>query len=222
MKKIESFEGDRVSHYDSSIRKWFPGYDNLIELIFPLLKTRLNLDSKHKVLVVGCGSGNELNILARLRPEWEFVGLDPSEQMIALAAEKTSKLSNVKLIKGTIENITEDFDAITCILVTHFFVTEVKKEIYHCIYKHLNEGGIFILADITGSKNSFNKNFELFKAYQELNIDDDTLVKGLTHIENDLHYIAEEELVGLLKNEGFKKVTSFYQWLIYDAWLVEK
>ncbi|WP_207423940.1 class I SAM-dependent methyltransferase [Desertivirga brevis] len=222
MKKIESFEGDRVSHYDNSIRKWFPGYDNLIELLFPLLKSRLAPTADHKILVVGCGSGNELNILARLRPEWEFVGVDPSEQMIALATEKTAKLPNVRLIKGTVENVNESFDAITCILVTHFFEIEVKKEIYHCIYKHLNEGGIFILADITGSKNSFNKNFDLFKTYQELNIDDDTLPKGLNHIVNDLHYIAEEELISLLKSEGFKKVTKFFQWLIYDAWLVEK
>jgi len=222
MKKIESFEGDRVAHYDNSIRKWFPGYDNLLELLFPILKARLSDTEPHKVLILGCGTGNELNILARLRPGWEFTAVDPSEQMLAIAAEKVGMLANVKLVKGTIENIEGSFDAITCILITHFFEQEVKKQVYHCVYKHLNPGGMFILADITGSKSSFTRNFELFKVYQQLNVDDDTLEKGLNHIVNDLHYISEEELTTILKGEGFKKVTKFFQWLIYDAWLVEK
>ncbi|WP_207425244.1 class I SAM-dependent methyltransferase [Pedobacter sp. SYSU D00535] len=222
MKTIEMFDGERATHYDTSIRKWFPNYDNLAELLFPILKSRLSKDQSHRVLVVGSGTGNELYSLASIKPTWELVGVDPSAIMNQLAREKTKELSNVKIVEGTVHEVDGNFDAATCILVTHFFDTNVKKAIFQKVFDLLEPGGTFILADITGSKKAFNENFELYKGYQLLNIEDDTLEKGLHHIENELFYISEEELTGLLKSVGFKKVNKFFQWLIFDAWVIEK
>ncbi|NEL70151.1 class I SAM-dependent methyltransferase, partial [Escherichia coli] len=61
------------------------------------------------IVDLGCGPCNLLCILAQLNPESRFIGIDLSEEMLALAHENIKKrnINNIKLIKQDITNIKE-------------------------------------------------------------------------------------------------------------------
>ena len=50
-----------------------------------------------RVLDVGCGSGGFIKALAKLLPDAEFIGIDPSKEMIKLASEHLKEFGNVAL-----------------------------------------------------------------------------------------------------------------------------
>ena len=222
MKRTEVFEGERAQKYDCCIRKWFPDYDSLLKLIFPLLASQLKGNVSRRILVVGSGTGNELNLLARLRPDWFFVGVDPSGQMNNIALAKVGELCNVKIIDGTIEDVAGSFDAATCLLVTHFYNIEDKMNILQNIYDLLHPGGTLILADSAGSGVDLETNLESLRTFWTLELPGEHLDNGVEHIKNTLYHIDEDKLTSILHLLGFKTVTRFFQWLIYHAWLIRK
>lgn len=67
------------------------------------------IKANHTIVDLGCGPCNLLCILAQLNPESRFIGIDLSEEMLALAHENIKKrnINNIKLIKQDITNIEE-------------------------------------------------------------------------------------------------------------------
>lgn len=66
------------------------------------------IKANYTIVDLGCGPCNLLCILAKLNPESRFIGIDLSEEMLALAHENIKKnINNVILIKQDITNIKE-------------------------------------------------------------------------------------------------------------------
>ena len=218
----EIFEGDRALHYDRNIRRWFAAYDTFLDILSPVLRARLARRTEASILVVGSGSGNEIYNLAQLNPSWTLMGIDPSPEMNTLARKKLQLIKNTKIVEGTIEDISGEFDAAICLLVSHFLEVSSKQDLFAGIAKKLKPGAVLIHADIIGDKYTSTEDFKLYCEVQRQKIDPEIVEQGLNHIINDVNYIPEAQLLDLVRSSGFKKTTKIFQWLVYAGWISEK
>jgi len=75
-----------VARYAEGPRRNVPGYDSLLRMSRILLAERV--PDHGRVLVVGAGGGLELEDMALAHPGWRFDGVDPSQPMLDLAAQR--------------------------------------------------------------------------------------------------------------------------------------
>ena len=146
--KIE-FDRDRALEYDLDIRKAIPGYEALHDMGRILLQNSLTASAK--LLVVGCGTGFELINYCQHNPEWRLTGVEPSQEMSAIAQEKLTNQGfseRADLHTGYIDTLTktEPMDAATLILVMHFVPNDgAKLQLLQNIAQHLKPGADLIL-----------------------------------------------------------------------------
>ena len=72
-----------VDGYDDHIRKLIPGYELIHLQVNAILKTYL--PEQANLLIVGCGTGYELQYLAEQFPQWTFTAIDPAITMLEKA-----------------------------------------------------------------------------------------------------------------------------------------
>jgi ubiquinone/menaquinone biosynthesis C-methylase UbiE len=104
------------------------------------------------VVDLGCGPANQLAMIARLHPDVRFIGIDLSEEMLALAAGTVARhgLDNVTLRRGDITRL-DDFadgsvDAAYSTMMLHHLATrdqleQVLRELDRVV---VPRGGIYI------------------------------------------------------------------------------
>lgn len=130
-------------------------YDLWLEFVEPYLKPNSS------ILDLACGTGT-FATMCKLKG-YDVSGLDLSESIIEIANEK--KKINRLDIPFYVEdmtnfNLNRKFDIITCFFDSVNFLKDIKQinKMFDCVYKHLNNNGLFIF-DI------FSK--ELFKEYEK-------------------------------------------------------
>lgn len=111
------------------------------------------LEQGIKVLDVGCGSGRALVKLARTYPNSNFTGYDFSVEAVGRANREAAEndLPNITFEVRDVSTLSGDtrFDLITAFDSIH---DQAKPaEVLSGIRKSLNEGGVFLMQDITGS-----------------------------------------------------------------------
>ncbi|MEM6684783.1 MAG: class I SAM-dependent methyltransferase [Bacteroidota bacterium] len=224
-KKVEIFEGDRATHYDTFIHHFFPNYDFVIDTIPVLLKGMLSSINTPQILVVGAGTGNEVKKMADFNDEWKIDACDPSAEMITIATNKLKMYDNVSLHQCTIENLPTPhlYSAITLLLVLHFLSDDGEKEnVLREIYNKLDNGGIFILFDICGTSEEIAQNFEILKHSFPDNWSQEEKDLRKERILNILNVISEDRLQSLATKVGFSTVVKFHQSTITRAWILTK
>ena len=70
-----------VEGYDEHIRKLIPGYEVIHQQVDAILQLVLPPNA-HIILIVGCGTGYELEYLLKRHPNWKFTAVDPSLTML--------------------------------------------------------------------------------------------------------------------------------------------
>ena len=83
MNKVEIFENERATGYNQFVETWIPNYHYFLDRLPKLLSETNQKD----LLVVGCGTGNEIERFIQTSEHWEITGIDPSPEMIKQAAE---------------------------------------------------------------------------------------------------------------------------------------
>src|SRR5262249_44446567 len=87
----------------------------------------LGIDQGDHVLDSGCGPGRSLTELAAAAPRGRIVGVDPSELMIEIAAQRNRSLieaARVDVVLSTVESLPfpdEMFDKAQCVHVLYFW-----------------------------------------------------------------------------------------------------
>lgn len=109
-----------VARYAQGPVKQVPGFHALQQMTTLLLAEAVAREGS--VLVLGAGGGLELKVFAEAQPEWRFVGVDPSHEMLKLASETLGPLaSRIELCEGYIDTApVGPFDGATCLLTLHF------------------------------------------------------------------------------------------------------
>lgn len=120
-------------------------YYSFVEYYEKLFK-HFNIRPKY-ILDIGCGSGNITIPLSRRG--YAVTGIDISEEMLALAAEKAESESlNILFLNQDMTELEliETVDAAVCALdgVNYLTNDEDLKRLFTGIAKYLNPGGIFI------------------------------------------------------------------------------
>ncbi|MDY8135938.1 class I SAM-dependent methyltransferase [Aquimarina sp. 2201CG5-10] len=220
-KSIAIFEGERASNYDNFIQRWIPNYDYVIRI----LPNLLNVTNPKSILVVGCGTGNEMLALANSKNDWSITGIDPSPEMISIAKKKLLSLSNIQLIEARIEQLpkTEAYNAATLLLVLHFIPDDGSKlQLLKDIALRIEINASLVIIDIFGSKEDIIKNSHLLTSVLPDSIPKDEMEQRLDRIANQLYHITEERLSQLLIQAGFEATNRFYQMSIYGGWITKR
>ncbi len=221
MNKVEIFENERATEYNQFVETWIPNYHYFMDSLPKLLGETEN----KTLLVVGCGTGNEIERFLSATEKWRITGIDPSPEMIKQASQKFSNFDNVNLIEGVVSDLdtSDKFGAATLLLVLHFMEDDgAKLNLLEGIAERLESGAPFILLDITGSKTQIKENLEVLRLLLPKNLDSDDVKNRLHRIENELLTVSEERLSQLLIQAGFEAPLRFFQTSIYMGWMTRK
>ncbi len=221
MGRVEIFENERATGYNEFVDKWIPNYNYFLDRLPKLFgKT-----ASSNLLVVGCGTGNEIEKFIGPHESWKITGVDPSPEMIEQAKNRFSSHDSITLIEGTLSDldINTKFSAATLLLVLHFFDDNGDKlNLLKDISDRLVSGASFVMLDITGNKDQIKENLQILKCLLPDELEDEDIEKRLKRIETELCSVSEERLSELCQEAGFESPLRFFQSSIYMGWITKK
>jgi len=221
MDKVEIFENERATGYDQFVETWIPNYHYFLGRL-PKLLSETNAKN---LLIVGCGTGNEIERFIQAPEHWKITGIDPSPEMIRQATEKFQSYENVTLIEGLLTDIDIEnkYGAATLLLVLHHLEDDGSKlKLLKDIADRLESGATIVMLDITGDKNKIKQNLKVLRFLLPDGLDEEQVSNRLNRIESELYYISEERLSELCTEAGFESPIRFFQSAIYMGWLTKK
>jgi 2-polyprenyl-3-methyl-5-hydroxy-6-metoxy-1,4-benzoquinol methylase len=109
------------------------------------------LEAGIDVLDVACGAGHAVNVMAKTYPNSRVMGIDFSEEGIALAREEAERLGleNARFEVSDAANVTGKYDLITTFDTVHDMAR--PAETLSVIRGALRDGGVFLVGDIAAS-----------------------------------------------------------------------
>jgi ubiquinone/menaquinone biosynthesis C-methylase UbiE len=140
-----------------------PLYDPLQKLlgfepIHRQLIEQADIRPKHRVIEIGCGTGNlSISILIkRLHPQADVVGLDPDPKALARARRKAEREAiSVQLDRGFAEELPypdASFDRVFSAFMYHHLEPDEKEKTLHEARRVLKPSGSLHLLDFGGAK----------------------------------------------------------------------
>lgn len=211
-----------VARYADGPVRQVPGFRDLQRMAALLLAEVVREDGH--VLVLGAGGGLELKVFAEARPEWRFVGVDPSAEMLKLAnATLGSLASRVELHEGYIDTAPEGpFDGATCLLTLHFLTAEERLHTLMELRRRLKPGAplvtahhSFPLAD--GAKARWLRRYAAFAVSS--GVPEKNAMNAIDAISSRLPLLTPEEDVALLRAAGFDAIELFYAGFTFKGWV---
>src|SRR5215208_7577371 len=138
-----------------------PLYDPLqkllgFESIHRQLVDQADIRPKHRVIEIGCGTGNLSILIKRLHPQAEVVGLDPDPKALARAQRKTEReVLSMQLDRGFAEELPypdASFDRVFSAFMFHHLKPDEKEKTLHEARRVLKPSGSLHLLDFGGAK----------------------------------------------------------------------
>lgn len=117
-------------------------YDKIVAFInTEREKSKLN---GRQLLELGCGTGN---ITSKLNG-YNIIAIDNSEEMLALAREKSFARRNIRYLHGDIRDfsLNKKVDMAIAVLDVFNYITAYEDllKVFSLVYEHLNKDGLFI------------------------------------------------------------------------------
>jgi tRNA (cmo5U34)-methyltransferase len=201
-----------------------PGFASLHRMVEMLLAERVPGDAR--VLVLGAGGGMELKALADAQPGWTFDGVDPSADMLELAAETVGPhIDRVRLHHGGIEAAPEGpFDGATCLLVFHFIDRAERARILAGLRQRLRRGAPFVLMHISFPQTEPERSQWIARhaAYgAPPGTNPAHLAAAREAIGTRLTILPPEEDEAMLAEAGFENISLFFAGLSFRGWVCD-
>ena len=220
------FSQEIADAYDRRNRGLAPVSDNLH---FLLGLTLADLPAEARVLCVGVGTGAEILSLASRYPGWSFVGVDPSEEMLAVGRhrlEQAGVLDRCELLQGYVQDVPDTgFDAAVSLLVAHFIKREDRPAFYSGVHDRLKPGGRFVSAEISGDLDApeFPEMLEDWKRIQVLmGATPESLAKLAGMMRDVLAVLPPAETEALWEAAGFGKPIPFFPAFMIRGWRADR
>ena len=219
-----------IQSYDEHIRKLIPGYELIHLQVNAILKAHLadHIESgSTNILIVGCGTGYELQYLAEQFPQWHFTAIDPALGMLEKAKQHISNLgleNQISFIHSdttVLHSIDFKFDAALSILVSHFVPQTAKQQFFTDIYHSLKEHGLCISYDLMQIENQ--KQRETLKLLtQSIGLSQQQSYAMIERLTHDFHLCSIAEMHHFYTQAHFSAVKSFAQVLNYYGFVAIK
>ena len=150
---------------EKQARSYLPaaGHDWLLPLYDPLqwlfraeasrrqLLEQASIEPKHRVLDIGCGTGDMVVLVSRLYPEVEVVGLDPDPKALARARRKAERAGvTVRFDPGFSDELPyadASFDRVLSSFMLHHVEQDAKAKTLSEVRRVLKPGGSFHILD---------------------------------------------------------------------------
>lgn len=228
MKKSDNVKAhfeEEAKEFDEIILKLIPHYEDMICALISSIP--FEHDISIRVLDLGCGTGTITKNLKEKFKNAQVTCLDLAENMIEMAKIKLNEYDDVDYVIGDFYdyNFSENYDVIVSSLALHHLVTDDdKKGFYKKIYDALDQGGIFLNADVTLGSNDYLQSLyvDKWKEFMSLSV-------SMKEIEEKWIPAAKEEdhpakLIGhidWLREIGFKDVEviwKYYHLAVYGGY----
>jgi tRNA (cmo5U34)-methyltransferase len=205
-------EPDAVASYAEGPVRLVPGFRDLQRMAAILLAERLTDDAR--LLVLGAGGGLELKAFADVQPGWQFVGVDPSADMLALALQTIgSHAARVQLHHGYIDTAPDGpYDAATCLLTLHFVARDARLQTLTDLRKRLKPGAPLVVAHHSFPQGDKDKALWLsrYAAFAVAGgVPADKARHAADEIGRRLPIMSPEQEEALLRDSGFTGVALF-------------
>ncbi len=209
-------------HYLEGPPRQVPGLDGLHRMAGMLLAETMPEDGR--VLVLGAGGGMEIKALATMQAGWQFEGVDPSADMLALAREVTAPFADrVFLREGTIEAASAGpFDGAICLLTFHFIAREERARVLAALRARLKPGAPLVLAHISFSQDEPERMQWIARhaGYPDgKTAEGQRLQAAEEAMTSRLIILPPEDDVAMLEAAEFERVTLFYAALSFRGWV---
>jgi len=199
---MKEFFDSRSSDYDKHMQENVSSFEKFYKKIAePISPT----ENPVKILVLGCGTGLELEEIFKKVPGAFITGIDLSGEMLEKLREKYKAFSEqINLIRGNY--LEEDFgldcyDCAVSVMTVHHLLPGPKENLYRKILNSLRPGGKYIEGDYYVTPEKEKKYLEEYKA-----LDDEG--RGRYHI--DIPFSPETQH-RLLIQAGFTEVEFLWE-----------
>lgn len=222
------FDEKVAENYDSHTERMKAVTSNLHLLIELVLR---EIPDDARILCVGAGTGTEIIQLAVRHPNWQFVALEPSHDMLSKCESKIEKrglTSRCSCVHGYLSDIGQDeqFDAVLCLLVTQFILDrEERQSMFDSMANHLHAGGYLINAEISADMQSaaFDNMIDKWVALQrEVGATKEDIEKSISMMRQHVAVVPPSDIENMLKQSGFALPMLFFQSLFIHAWYSQK
>lgn len=211
-----------VSRYAEGPPRFMPGFADMQCMTAILLAERARSDDQ--ILVLGAGGGLELEIFARMQPDWRMVGVDPAAAMLDQARSRLGPHTNrVRLIEGYIDDAPPGpFEGGCCLLTLHFLEREERLRTLHEIHRRLAPNAAFVAAHCSFPQAPHERELWLdryasFAIAQGVEADVANGARDAVAANLSLLDPAEDE--ALLREAGFSGVEMFYAGFSWRGWV---
>lgn len=135
-----------------------PAYDLLTRLlgmyrVHAVLVDQAELADEHRVLEIGCGTGNLTLRAHRTRPAAEVIGSDPDPKALARAERKAAGRTGIRFERGYAQQLPYgdgEFDRVLSAMMLHHLPAEIKPAVAAETLRVLRPGGRLHLVDVGG------------------------------------------------------------------------
>ncbi|GLK82212.1 class I SAM-dependent methyltransferase [Ancylobacter defluvii] len=211
-----------VARYAEGPPRLVPGFADMQRMALLLLAEHAPDDAR--ILVLGAGGGLELRTFAAARPGWSFDGVDPSEEMLKLAAATLGPLApRARLYRGLIDVAPEGpFDGATCLLTLHFLPEAERLATLEAVRCRLKPGAPFVVVhhSIAGDEDDRARWLSRYAAFAVASgVPPEQAESARIAIPARLPILAPEEDAALLRRAGFAAVELFYAAFTFRGWV---
>ena len=215
-------DSEAAARYAEGPVRQVPGFRDLQRMAALLLAERL--DATAQLLVLGAGGGLELKALAEFRPGWRFTGVDPSAEMLAVAAAVIgSHAPRVALHHGYIDSAPAGpFDGATCLLTLHFVAREDRVPTLSALRARLKPGAPLVVAHHSFPQAAEEKALWLarYAAFAAASgVQEEKAREAARRIDRELPILSPEEDEATLRAAGFAQVGLFYAGFSFRGWV---
>jgi ubiquinone/menaquinone biosynthesis C-methylase UbiE len=135
-----------------------PGYDLLTRLfgfnrVHETLIAQAELADGHRVLEIGCGTGNLAIRAKKTHPAVSVVGSDPDPLALSRAQRKAAQLNGIRFERGYAQRLPYadgEFDRVLSSMMLHHLDDDAKSAAAAEVFRVLRPGGRLHLVDMGG------------------------------------------------------------------------
>lgn len=210
-----------VEGYASETPRKVPGLADLHRMATLLLSEQAA--GPASILVVGAGGGLELRAMAEARPDWSFVGVDPSAAMLDIARQTVAPVAGrIELLQGFAADAPMGpFDGATCLLVLHFLAAEERLATLRDIRRRLKPGAALMVAHHSRlDGNNVERWLARSIAFGDrAGLDPARVAASAAMMAERLPVLTIAEDEALLAEAGFVDISLFYAALSFRGWV---